>query len=94
MTNIYSAKVTPKSGNTLNISIDLPKFGLEVIKNSSNTYYIILDELFFKIINPQNIPNGKISKNIVAKAFETLIHVFCEIKYEEHTDITTLNLFV
>ncbi len=94
MTNIYSAKVTPKSGNTLNMTMGLPKIGLEIIKNNSNAYFIVLDELFFKVINPQNIPNGKINKNVVMKAFGTLIHLFYEIKYEENSDITTLDLFV
>lgn len=52
MRNIYSAIVTPKSGNTLNLGTGLPKTGLEVIKNNSETYSMVIDELFFKIINP------------------------------------------
>lgn len=93
MTNIYSAKVTPKSGNTLNLNLELPKTGLEIIKNNSKTYSIIIDELFFKIINPQNIPEGRITENIIIKSVGKFFNVLYDIKYEKNLDITTLNLF-
>ncbi len=93
MRNIYSAIVTPKSGNTLNLGTGLPKTGLEVIKNNSETYSMVIDELFFKIINPQNIPKGKIVKNVIIEFIGKLSNIFCEIKYEKSSDTTTLNLF-
>ncbi|WP_308007937.1 hypothetical protein [Fusobacterium varium] len=94
MKNILFIRVTPKTGSVLNISQGNPKIGLEVIKNNSKNYLLNIDELFFKILNPHNTPNNKLSGNISLISGSRICNFFYEITYEKHPDITSLALFV
>ena len=63
-----------------------------VIKNDSNEYYITVNELFFTILNPQNIPDNEIFGNIISD--DKIYKLFYMIIYEKFLDNTSLALFI
>jgi hypothetical protein len=65
-----------------------------VIKNDSNEYYITVNELFFTILNPQNIPDNEIFGNIIIYSDDKIYKLFYMIIYEKFLDNTSLALFI
>ena len=65
-----------------------------VIKNDSNEYYITVNELFFTILNPQNIPDNEMFGNIIIYSDDKIYKLFYMIIYEKFLDNTSLALFI
>lgn len=65
-----------------------------VIKNDSNEYYITVNELFFTILNPQNIPDNEIFGNIIIYSDDKIYKLFYMIIYEKFLDNTSFALFI